>query len=193
MRSPITLSSSFNANTFPLKKKLVEIVYNASRLELPNITFLETQAIIDNMPVNLQPSAITTVLNLNRACQYLLTTEDTGLTLLKNINYFVAENESLEWGVLRTGLVSVSGVEESILIPSVASVEAVLQNVDTYNLLLDLITTQPFWDGNKRTCYLYCLLYHFRNTAEIFSLDYPSFSSDLYAAYQHKYSRSVNL
>ncbi|MGM0380011.1 MAG: Fic family protein [Bacillota bacterium] len=181
----------FNKETFPLKKKLTEIIYNAARIEIDNITFLETEKIVKNISTcGKSPVEIQVVLNLKHASEYILTTNDTGLKLLKKINKRVSYQESLEWGVLRNGLVGVSGVDNKIPIPKAEEIESIISSdLDHYNKMLELIVRQPFWDGNKRTAYLYTLLENFRDNGEILTLNLEKFSENLHEKYLNLYDK----
>lgn len=76
------------------------------------------------------------------------------------INVFVAYNESLAWGELRTGNVGIAGVGFVPPIPIKNQVEQVLDDFfrlpesATYRILKTMyymMRSQLFWDGNKRT------------------------------------------
>ncbi|MBO0603651.1 Fic family protein, partial [Sporosarcina sp. E16_3] len=76
------------------------------------------------------------------------------------INSFISYNESLEWGVLRTGNVGIHGVDYTPTIPIESEVVSTLNAIRdsegslTYKALKYMyyaMRTQLFWDGNKRT------------------------------------------
>lgn len=184
----------FNRETFHLKKKLVEVIYNAAKIEIDNITFLETEKIVNNISsCGRPPTDIQVILNLKHACEYLLGTDDTGLKLLININNEVSHQESLEWGVLRNGLVGVSGINSKIPIPKAEEIKKIINsNLDHYEKMLEIIVRQPFWDGNKRTAYLFTLLENFRDTGEIFNLEVNKFADDLHKKYLERYDSIEN-
>ena len=179
----------FNKETFVLKKKLTEIIYNAAKIEIDNITFLETEKIVKNISsCGRNPVEIQVVLNLKHASEYILSTKDTGFKLLKKINERVSYQESLEWGVLRNGFVGVSGVDKKIPIPKIEEIKNIINSdLNHYNKMLELIVRQPFWDGNKRTAYLYTLLENFRDNGEILTLNLEKFSNDLHEKYLRRY------
>ncbi len=147
-------------NIFLAKKTLVELVYNTAYIEGCNVTFPQTQTIIDGAIVNgVTVDDIQTVLNLRDAWKYCINTVDEPLTLdyVCKINEFVSRNESLQWGVLRTGMV---GVGE--FIPTIPVQEDVLKELERINLIKEPLERaleyfayackqQLFWDGNKRT------------------------------------------
>ena len=149
-------------SVFLAKKLFTELVFNTAYIEGVNVTFPQTQAIIDGAIVNNVPvSDIQTVLNLRDAWKYMLDTLDTPLTLdyICKINERVSKNESLEWGVLRNGTVGVGGTDYVPPIPDKKDVE---KNLDAINKIPDAaersaeyfcyaVRAQLFWDGNKRT------------------------------------------
>lgn len=147
-------------NIFLAKKVFVELVFNTAYIEGCNVTFPQTQTIIDGAVVNgVTVDDIQTVLNLRDAWKYCIETVDfeLGLEYICKINEYVSRNESLQWGVLRTGKV---GVGEFIL--SVPVREEVLKELDRIVRIEDSVEKaleyfayackqQLFWDGNKRT------------------------------------------
>ena len=113
-------------SVFLAKKLFTELVFNTAYIEGVNVTFPQTQAIIDGAVVNnITVSDIQTVLNLRDAWRFALETLDTPITLdyICKINELVSKNESLEWGVLRNGLVGVGGTDYIPPIPVKEDVE----------------------------------------------------------------------
>ncbi len=149
-------------NVFLAKKIFVELVFNTAYIEGVNVTFPQTQAILDGAIVNNVPvSDIQTVLNLRDAWRFALDTLDTPLTLdyLCQVNEKVSRNESLEWGVLRSGTVGISGTDYMPPIPQKDIVEKELERIKKISDVQDrameyfcyAVRAQLFWDGNKRT------------------------------------------
>lgn len=149
-------------NIFLAKKLIVENIYNSARLEGCNVTFPDTKTILDGISVaNLKMSDVEVILNLRDAWKYLIENieEPFNLDFICKINYFVSRNESLKWGVLRNGNVSISGVD---YVPTIPNKEKVIDNIDKI-LSIENVTeraikyflwgmrSQLFWDGNKRT------------------------------------------
>ena len=147
-------------NLFLAKKTFVELVYNTAYIEGCNVTFPQTQTIIDGAVVNgVAVNDIQTVLNLRDAWKYCIENVDTTIDLdyICKINEFVSRNESLQWGVLRNGKVGVGDY-----IPTIPIKEEVLKEIDRINAIEDaeerafeyfsyICKQQLFWDGNKRT------------------------------------------
>lgn len=149
-------------NVFLAKKVLASSIYNSAKLEGINITYPDIKTILDgaNVP-SLRLDEINCILNLRDAWNFVLSNIDEAITLdfICKINSFVSRNESLEWGVLRTGKVGINGVDYIPDIPNEAKIIADIKNImeeknitrRSLVLMLYLMRTQVFWDGNKRT------------------------------------------
>ena len=149
-------------NLFLAKKVLVSNIYNSARLEGINTTYPDTKTILEGVNVpSLRLDEINCILNLRDAWNFALYNIDADITLdfICKVNSFVSRNESLEWGVLRTGKVGINGVD---YIPDIPNKEDVITNINeilkeenitnrSLNLMLYLMRSQLFWDGNKRT------------------------------------------
>lgn len=150
-------------NLFLAKKKWDENVYCGMKMENRAVTFPQTKTILEGVNVpGVQLDDIQAILNMRDAWKYLLNTINEPLTFSYwcKLNEYIARNEALEWGKLRTGNVGISGTDYMPPIP---------QKQDTEQELLDILqddTTateqalnafawgtrgQFFWDGNKRT------------------------------------------
>ena len=149
-------------NLFLAKKVLVSNIYNSARLEGINTTYPDTQTILEGVNVpTLKLDEINCILNLRDAWNYTLTNIDAEVNLdfICKVNSFVSRNESLEWGVLRNGKVGINGVDYIPEIPNekdiINNIENILKEKSTtlksINLMLYLMRSQVFWDGNKRT------------------------------------------
>ena len=148
---------------FLAKKKWDENVYCGMRMESRNITFPQTKTILQGVNVpNVQLDDIQAVLNMRDAWRFLLSSMSEPVTFEYwcKLNEFIARNEALEWGKLRTGSVGISGTD---YLPPVPTAEAVRNELDAI-LTADTSATakaleafvwgargQFFWDGNKRT------------------------------------------
>ena len=147
-------------NIFLAKKIFTELVFNTAYIEGCNVTFPQTQTIIDGAVVNgISVDDIQTVLNLRDGWKFIINSVDEPLTLeyICKVNEYVSRNESLEWGVLRKGTVGVGD-----FIPMIPVKEDVLKEIDRINEIKEPVDRaleyfayackqQLFWDGNKRT------------------------------------------
>ena len=149
-------------NIFLAKKSLVSNIYRSAKLEGLNVTYPETQTILDGVNIaGVKLDDITCILNLRDAWRETLDTiaDDLSLEYICKINSNVSRNESLEWGVLRNGRVGITGTNYSPEIPVNEDVETFLSQIlqienhtlRAIKLMLYGMRNQLFWDGNKRT------------------------------------------
>ena len=150
-------------SAFLAKKKWDENVYCGMRMENRAVTFPQTRTILNGVNVpNVQLDDIQAILNMRDAWKYLMASIDAPLTLeyICKLNEFIARNEALAWGTLRTGSVGISGTDYLPPIPDKKAVEADLAAI----MSKDTTATEKaleafvwgargqfFWDGNKRT------------------------------------------
>ena len=133
------------------------------RMENRAVTFPQTKTILEGVNVpNVHLDDIQAILNMRDAWRFLMQTFEEPLTLeyICKLNEYIARNEALEWGKLRSGRVSISGTEYLPPIPqeeeTKAQLTAILQEDATateqaLDLFLWGTRGQLFWDGNKRT------------------------------------------
>ena len=148
---------------FLAKKKWDENVYCGMRMENRNITFPKTKTILQGVNVpSVQLDDIQAVLNMRDAWRFLLSSIGEPLTFEYwcKLNEYIARNEALEWGKLRTGSVGISGTDYLPPVPVEAQVRAefgaiMAANATATEKALEAFTWgtrgQFFWDGNKRT------------------------------------------
>lgn len=149
---------------FLAKKKWDENIYCGMKMENRAVTFPQTQTILNGVNVaSVQLDDIQAILNMRDVWKYLLNTIDEPITLkyLCKLNEYIARNEALEWGKLRTGTVAISGTEYIPPIPTTDGVKNELNKILTdntttttekaLNVFVWGARGQFFWDGNKRT------------------------------------------
>lgn len=153
-------------SVFLAKKKWDENIYCGMQMENRNVTFPQTQTILNGVNVpGVTLDDIQAILNMRDAWRFLLSSidEPVSIAYLCKINGFVARNEALEWGVLRTGSVGISGTEYVPPIPAADEAEKELTDILTadcsvtekaIDAFLWGARRQLFWDGNKRTSLL---------------------------------------
>ena len=163
MKYPDKYKLTPEQSLFLAKKKWDENVYCGMRMENRAVTFPQTQTILNGVNVpNVQLDDIQAILNMRDAWRYLTSTIDIPLTVeyICKLNEFIARNEALEWGKLRSGNVGISGTGYKPPIPEKTSVERDLNLILTedtttteraLNAFLWGARGQLFWDGNKRT------------------------------------------
>ncbi|MCC8191775.1 MAG: Fic family protein [Ruminococcus sp.] len=154
---------SAEESRFLAKKKWDENIYCGMRMENRAVTFPQTQTILNGVNVpNVQLDDIQAILNMRDAWRFLLDSLENPLTLdyICTLNGYIARNEALSWGKLRTGSVGISGTDYLPSVPDfeTASIElqAIIENDTTVTdkaLILFLwgVKGQLFWNGNKRT------------------------------------------
>lgn len=148
---------------FLAKMKWDENVYCGMKMENRAVTFPQTRTILNGVNVpNVLIDDIQAILNMRDAWKYLLNTVSEPVTLeyMCKLNEYIARNEALEWGKLRTGTVGISGTDYITPIPNQTQIEQELDrilNTDTSATEKALSAFvwgtrgQFFWDGNKRT------------------------------------------
>ena len=150
-------------SAFLAKKKWDENVYCGMRMENRAVTFPQTRTILNGVNVpNVQLDDIQAILNMRDAWKYLMGSIEAPLTLeyICKLNEYIARNEALAWGILRTGSVGISGTDYLPPIPDKNAVEADLaaimgKDTTATEKALEAFVWgargQFFWDGNKRT------------------------------------------
>lgn len=148
---------------FLAKKKWDENVYCGMKMENRAVTFPQTKTILNGVNVpSVQLDDIQAILNMRDVWKFLLATINEPVTFeyLCKINEYIARNEALEWGKLRTGSVGISGTDYLPPVPCEDDVRKKLEKIMNSNSTatdkaLEIFAWgtrgQLFWDGNKRT------------------------------------------
>lgn len=156
------------------RKIIAQIVTDVVNLEDINYTVPEVQTLLDGITVGghkLQDELIT--LNQINAWKFLFNSIETNTfsvskEFILKLHNLVANQEALEWGVFRTGSVSISGTDymppKAIELPELwetletktnKAIECSNNHLGIYriaiNLFAEMARTQFFYDGNKRT------------------------------------------
>ena len=133
------------------------------KMENRAVTFPQTRTILNGVNVsNVQLDDIQAILNMRDVWKFLLGTirEPVDIGYFCKLNEYIARNEALEWGKLRTGTVGISGTDYVSPVPEYETVKRGLEQI----ILSDTTATEKaleafawgtrgqfFWDGNKRT------------------------------------------
>lgn len=165
--SPSAFSDLFDLgrkqSIFLAKKLWDENVYCGMRMEGRNVTFPQTKTILEGLNVpEVALEDIMAIINMRDAWKYLIESVDAKLDLdyICRLNSFIAKDEALAWGVLRTGSAGISGTDYKPPVPVREKAEADIRRilsayVNTTDKALDLFCyitySQLFWGGNKRT------------------------------------------
>lgn len=149
---------------FLVHKKSDENIYCGMKMENRAVTFPQIQTILSGVNVpDLQLDDLQAILNMRDAWRYLIKTVNQPVTFkyLCTLHEYIARNEALEWGKLRTGNVSISGTDYIPPIPNEKQIKQELSEMvvnssttateKALNLFAWGTRKQLFWDGNKRT------------------------------------------
>lgn len=157
-------------NIFVAKKYLKDSIYRSAFLEGIAVTFPQTEAILENATVNNVPAKdIAKVFGLRDGWEYILNNLDAPLDLkyLEDLHQIIAK-EDVPWdrlGKLRTENVRISGTNYIPDLPDSNTIHTELTNILTADitdtdkaitLMLYLMRTQLFLDGNKRVATMAC-------------------------------------
>ena len=117
---------------FLAKKKWDENVYCGMKMENRAVTFPQTKTILNGVNVpSVQLDDIQAILNMRDVWKFLLATINEPVTFeyLCKINEYIARNEALEWGKLRTGSVGISGTDYIPPVPCEDDVRKKLEKI----------------------------------------------------------------
>ena len=155
---------------FIARKYIKENIYGLAKIELPHITFPQTEEILEKSKLyGVDYEDVLTVINLKNAWNYIVLNMDNDITkeTIMELHSKIAYNQALDWGVLRYGqVVGVTGTDYMPIDPreNPGKLEELFDNtLNELNMLrkeypieasLDYLTSaiksQFFWDGNKR-------------------------------------------
>lgn len=149
-------------NIFLAKRNIIDNIYAGARMEGLNVTFLQVKKILEGINVlNLKIDEIQCILNLRDAWKYVINNikEEFNINFICKINELVARSESIEWGVLRSGNVQITGTEyipdvpeEEVVKKQIAEILKIKNTTErAIEYMLYGMRSQLFWDGNKRT------------------------------------------
>ena len=156
-------------NILMAKRLLVDVVYKSANLEGIAVTFAETNDILNDVNVqNIKPSEISKVCNLRDAWKYVIEHINDELTLgfIEEVHTLVAKSELPynKLGVLRDSGVLISGTNWRPEIPDINVIYNEFTNVQkieniterAITIMLWLMRSQMFLDGNKRVASMIC-------------------------------------
>lgn len=152
-------------NVFFAKRNLVDSIWKSANLEGIAVTFPETQMIVDGLSIaNKTLDEITAIVNLKKAWEYLFATinEPINLSLIQDFNRIVGRDIVNRAGFLRNADVRISGTNYKPKLPIDYEVKENVNDIlrgknkqeVALDLMLYLMRSQLFFDGNKRTSML---------------------------------------
>lgn len=150
-------------NILYAKRNIVDSIYTESRLEGIGVTFPDTNEIYEGRTVaGMSIDDTIKIVNLKHAWQFIFDTVNYPVELkyIKRLNFEIGDKTALNAGVIRTIDVSIGGTEWKPDIPDAHTVKnhiAGILNSDepstkkAIDLMLYIMRSQLFMDGNKRT------------------------------------------
>jgi len=150
-------------------KNLVNLIHDNSKFEGTQTTLPQTQTIVDGMSVaGVSTDDVVTIVTLKRAWQFVIANAQPYTIEISNkINAKVAAADSLDPGNFCTENVSIDGTD---YVPPILSTEEITTTIQQIlspkdvasesmtdkllKLLLTMMRSQFYWDGNKRTAFL---------------------------------------
>lgn len=159
------------------KKHMVDTIYTQAMLEGVATTLLDTENIIEGGIVNnMSVSDIIKIVNLNHAWEFILDKNviktKTNYSILCTINKLVEEGFYYNAGIIRSTPVKIGGTSWTPNIPIEIDVIDSINNIVNKSidkldiaieLLLYIVRTQMFIDGNKRTSIIFANHYLISN------------------------------
>ncbi|MDE6240964.1 MAG: Fic family protein [Anaeroplasmataceae bacterium] len=163
------LTEDVKLNLDLARRNLVDSIYKQSILEGVVTTYSDTETIVNGGIVkDMTASDIAKVINLKRAWEFVMSegviTYPSNFEILCQINSIVEEGFSYSAGKIRSIPVSIGGSTYKPPIPLETRVKEIIHEIMNYSsnvidttieLLLYIMKTQIFLDGNKRTAVLF--------------------------------------
>lgn len=163
------LSDKIKRNIDFAKRNLVDAIYDQAVLEGVATTFAETEDIINGAKVyDTSPRDVMKIVNLKHAWEFVLDESvimaEHDLALLCQINKLVCEGFYYNAGKLRDVPAKISGTDWTPLMPFESTIKEnlakILDNHDAIievaiDLILMIMRSQIFIDGNKRTAIIF--------------------------------------
>lgn len=146
------------------KRMLVDSIWKAANVEGLGTTFPNTEAILENLPVNTKRDEVLFVLNMRDAWRFIIDNLDYNdcLMFIRELNKIAGRDLIYGCGVLRKSDVSIGGTSWK---PSIPYEDDVYESISKINRIEDkvekaleyfcyLSRAQLFVDGNKRVAQL---------------------------------------
>ena len=168
-------------NVFVARRNIVDTIWKSARLEGLAVTFPETDAVFNGLPVTMKLNDVLTINNLKRAWYFLLDNLDaeSDFNFACQLNNLVGGDDLVyQAGFPRTIPVQIGGTKWTPGIPDVEEVSQKLCEINqiecatqrAITAMLYLMRTQLFLDGNKRSSMLYANHIMIKNGCGIISI-----------------------
>lgn len=162
------------------KRNLVDLIYRSANVEGLGTTFPDTEAILENLPVNTTRDEVIFILNMRDAYRFLFDNidYDDNLMFIRELNKIAGNNLIYGSGKLRTQNVSIGGTK---WVPAIPNEAMVLEDINVLCNVQDaetkavayfcyLCRSQLFIDGNKRVAQLMANKILIENGVGIFAI-----------------------
>lgn len=163
-----SLTDNVKINIDLAMQNFVNLVYSQSILEGVATTYANTETIIEGGIVDkMTVSDITKIINLKRAWNFILSegviSQKTSYQILCEINKSIERDLMYSVGMLRTSTVRITGTNYISPMPFETKIKEeitkILNAKPSFDVAIDLMLyvmkTQPFFDGNKRTAVVF--------------------------------------
>lgn len=156
-------SMTLKENIFVVKRNLVDYIWKSANLEGIAVTFPQTQTIVDGIAVQgMRINDINTVVNLKNAWEFTIENIEYPLDFrfVSQVNKIIGNNDLIiNSGKIRNTDVSMGGTTWKPKLPNKEEIEEQINIINgmenitdrAMTMMLYLMRTQPFYDGNKRT------------------------------------------
>lgn len=156
-------SMTLKENIFVVKRNLVDYIWKSANLEGIAVTFPQTQTIVDGIAVQgMRINDINTVVNLKYAWEFMIDNIEYPLDFrfVSQVNKIIGNNDLIfNSGKIRNTDVSMGGTTWKPKLPNKEEIEEQINIINGMENIIDramtmmlyLMRTQPFYDGNKRT------------------------------------------
>lgn len=153
-------------NIFVAKRNIVDYIWKSANLEGIAVTYPQTEIIFEGMAVNgIKIKDINAIVNLKHAWEFILENinYEVDLNYISKINQLIGEaNVIANAGYLRKSEVSMGGTDWKPELPDKEKIQENLNKINSIKnptdkattMMLSLMRTQAFYDGNKRTSML---------------------------------------
>ena len=176
---------NYEDNVLLAKTFIKENVFYLMCFESKNITYPEIESILQSNGKTKKgfDAQITTQLMDGWKSILEIPNSNISFTQILSLHSHIAQNQALEWGVLRKGNVSISGTTFSPKPVKQKDIEEMIADVrssnniykEISNFIPKLIKMQPFWDGNKRTTIILANRLLIENSSGIISINNDHF------------------
>jgi prophage maintenance system killer protein len=181
---------------FIARKYIKENIYGLAKMELPHITFPQTEEILENSKLSgVTSETVLTVINIRNAWNFILDSFDDEITkaTVMMMHAKIAYDQAMDWGVFCTGQVGVSGTNYTPVNPreEPGKLESLFDEIfakfttykeqfpieATLDYLTSAIKNQFFWDGNKQTALAVANLALLQSGNGVIGLDEDNFQA----------------